>query len=495
MSRWIRQCSPLFVALFVLRATPAAAQGVTLNDPSTFSASIGSGARALAMGGAFIAIADDATASSWNPAGLCVLEKAEASLVYQARRKSAFDFSPSESTYSEPGYRNPESDSASNIARSGHDVDFASITYPIRKGSWKFVPQISYQRAVPFGGTRTNAGLSYSGNEYYEEDGSSYNYTGTFHSDTDSSGGLDIYAGSLGVSFTNRLYLGASVNLWRKGSDSTRNALSASQYEGFGPNFLTTTEKAHQDFRGTNVNVGAIFKPTTKLRLGLVFKTPFTMTYTASDTFSSENQTGFSRRTIISEQGDIHWPRTIGAGIAVLPSDALSLSADFTTSRWSGATYAQTITTRRTNSRGLDQTTMDDRTVTYPGLSDTLQPEDGNNPFQNDSNQIRFGAEYVIRSPHIFHLAVLPLRVGAFTDRQIFKNKPGLGNVSFLGITGGFGLVWSHITLDFAYVHQSGSYRESEGRYSDGYFIRETHQARDDEFRSNKFYVSTIIRF
>ena len=31
---------------------------------------IGSGARAQGMGGAFIAIADDATAASWNPGGL-----------------------------------------------------------------------------------------------------------------------------------------------------------------------------------------------------------------------------------------------------------------------------------------------------------------------------------------------------------------------------------------------------------------------------------------
>ena len=34
---------------------------------------VGSGARALGMGGAFIAIADDATAASWNPGGLIQL--------------------------------------------------------------------------------------------------------------------------------------------------------------------------------------------------------------------------------------------------------------------------------------------------------------------------------------------------------------------------------------------------------------------------------------
>jgi hypothetical protein len=43
---------------------------------------VGSGARAVGMGGAFIAVADDATAASWNPAGLTQLRKSELSIVY-----------------------------------------------------------------------------------------------------------------------------------------------------------------------------------------------------------------------------------------------------------------------------------------------------------------------------------------------------------------------------------------------------------------------------
>jgi len=42
---------------------------------------VGSGARAVGMGGAFIGVADDATAASWNPAGLIQLEKPEVSIV------------------------------------------------------------------------------------------------------------------------------------------------------------------------------------------------------------------------------------------------------------------------------------------------------------------------------------------------------------------------------------------------------------------------------
>ena len=45
---------------------------------------MGVGARALGMGGAFTAIADDATAAYWNPAGLVKIENIEATFMYAA---------------------------------------------------------------------------------------------------------------------------------------------------------------------------------------------------------------------------------------------------------------------------------------------------------------------------------------------------------------------------------------------------------------------------
>ncbi|MCC7009342.1 MAG: conjugal transfer protein TraF [Acidobacteria bacterium] len=59
----MRLCAGLvFVLLAALRPTMAAAQ-------PTFESA---GERALGMGGAFVAVADDATATHWNPAGLAV---------------------------------------------------------------------------------------------------------------------------------------------------------------------------------------------------------------------------------------------------------------------------------------------------------------------------------------------------------------------------------------------------------------------------------------
>ncbi len=58
MSTWTR---PLLIALSVLAASPAAAQ--------TFEIV---GTRAAGMGGAFVAVADDASATYWNPGGLAL---------------------------------------------------------------------------------------------------------------------------------------------------------------------------------------------------------------------------------------------------------------------------------------------------------------------------------------------------------------------------------------------------------------------------------------
>lgn len=68
--------------------------------PSSFNP-VGSGARAMGMGGAFIGVADDATAASWNPGGLFQLELPEVSIVGKVldrREDNRFEYNPEAST-------------------------------------------------------------------------------------------------------------------------------------------------------------------------------------------------------------------------------------------------------------------------------------------------------------------------------------------------------------------------------------------------------------
>ena len=81
-----------FVLLLAIIVLPGLAMSEDVQLESNFEITsppspIGSGARAMGTGGAFIAIADDATAASWNPAALIQLERPEASVVGQQDKR------------------------------------------------------------------------------------------------------------------------------------------------------------------------------------------------------------------------------------------------------------------------------------------------------------------------------------------------------------------------------------------------------------------------
>lgn len=72
----------------VLLAGCLLAPNIVVGDESGGTAAAflqrGAGARAIAMGGAFVAVADDASASCWNPAGLTRLETSELTAMHGA---------------------------------------------------------------------------------------------------------------------------------------------------------------------------------------------------------------------------------------------------------------------------------------------------------------------------------------------------------------------------------------------------------------------------
>jgi len=73
---------------------------------------VGSGARALGMGGAFIGLADDATAASWNPGGPIQLETPEVSIA------GAYNSRTEDTTHNDsPGASGPQ------------DVDIYELNY------------------------------------------------------------------------------------------------------------------------------------------------------------------------------------------------------------------------------------------------------------------------------------------------------------------------------------------------------------------------------
>jgi long-subunit fatty acid transport protein len=99
---------------------------------------VGSGARAVGMGGAFIAIADDATAASWNPAGLIQLERPEISIVGDYINRTA-DYTSA---------TNPVVNTGSTTRES--NLNYFSASYPFNALNRNMVVSLNYQRLYDF---------------------------------------------------------------------------------------------------------------------------------------------------------------------------------------------------------------------------------------------------------------------------------------------------------------------------------------------------------
>lgn len=92
---------------------------------------VGNGARALGMGNAFLSIADDASAITWNPAGLSQLRKAEISI--------SFNYLTDKVNYYDI-YGYDINSFYRNSKENGFGIDYLGIVYPIllQKGTLSF---------------------------------------------------------------------------------------------------------------------------------------------------------------------------------------------------------------------------------------------------------------------------------------------------------------------------------------------------------------------
>lgn len=138
----MKKFSILFLIVVVICAGSvkfAIAQGPDFSVcPPSF---VGSGARALGMGEAFVAIADDATAASWNPAGLVQLQKPEMSLVLSYEHRS-MKYPAADDTIVR--------DSGSEESLTMKDLNYLSFAYPTSIAQRNVVFSLNYQYLYDF---------------------------------------------------------------------------------------------------------------------------------------------------------------------------------------------------------------------------------------------------------------------------------------------------------------------------------------------------------
>jgi len=367
---------------------------------------VGSGARALGMGGAFIAVADDATAASWNPGGLIQLEKTEISSV------GGFFHRIEDNHFG----TNPEASGKQTVTEA--NLNYLSAAYPFTLFDRNMIVSLNYQRLFDF--TRkwdfplvqSTAGLSISQDVDYDQ-----------------SGNLSALGLAYCIQVTPEFSFGFTFNIWQDwfGMNEWK---QTTRQEGSGtfmgnPFSFESKSQDRFSFRGFNwnANVGILWNITPKFTLGAVVRTPFTADLKHKSTFRSSISTTPISST---ENEELDMPMSYGIGMAYRFSDRLTVSADFTRTEWDDFVFK--------DSQGNKTSAISGR------------PKE--NSDVDATNTVRFGAEYLLIKPDY----VVPLRGGVFYDPAPAEGSPD----DFYGFSLGSGFARGRYIFDIAYQYRFG---------------------------------------
>ena len=461
----IRRSRSLACSLLILLAPLASAQ----LDFSVSPSPVGSGARAAGMADAFVSIADDATAASWNPAGLVQLELPELSIVGEFHSLSE-SFNADNFSF-DPMF---ESDhSASNT-----DLNFLSFVYPAYIFNRNVVFSMSYQQRYDFGRDfRTNFNT--------QNDVSTQILEGSF----DQEGSFSVLTPSVAFPVTDSLSLGISVNLWRSSvfADNDWEVTEGFNIDSFQDGVLVreiqqVQTESYDDFRGENFVIGALWNVNDRWNIGLRFDTAFKgkvdygRTISRLDTALAEPF--FSE---ISEDRKIKFPWTVAFGASYRRNDRLTLSMDISITDW-------------------DKAYVQDESGEKFSLIDGLSFDSSAHTDLDPTKTVRLGAEYVfIPKTRGEKLNTLwSLRGGLFYDQEPATGRPSAGAAAFepgdgnpddfYGIATGVGLlVKQRVNIDVAYQFRYGHDVNTD-------FVRGV-PGFDEDVTQHRVVFSTVIYF
>ena len=490
----------LVVMVWVLAAEAQVLDFTITSAPSP----VGSGARAMGQAGAFIATADDATAASWNPAALIVLEKPEASVVGSSEGQSRnFDHAGTQSFY-------------------GNAFNYLSASYPFSIKEKNFVVSINYQRLYDFNYKleRNLKGLvpdqvAYGSPNFRQNpcgcldaggnpipcwvpgpktyipctagtptDPSDDYYLGVVNQDIKrvealrqkitQTGDIGAIGPALAVQITPKIALGAAYNFWMDGLVNAGYTRKTEQSQkvfeqnnsftfedlnlnlkydpgidiGYPSPGIPKVTRSHVKFdekfkfHGQNFNAGLLLKLSARNKLGLVYRSGFDakINWTVDMTQTQELLVGNSFQQIGSETGS-HLSREFTMHFPDQYGIGLS-------NRFSDAlTMALDLTYVRWDSFTTQMEVMDPMTglrhkVTTSAVSGLKSSRSQVDPVTT----VRLGAEYIF----IREKVALPIRAGAFYDPQPAEGAPQ----NYWGGTLGAGIAWKSLVVDAAYIYR-----------------------------------------
>lgn len=420
----IRRRAGILFAVLSGATVPMAAQspvGLLVSAQSRTAFSIqGAGARAAGLGGAFAAVADDAAAVTYNPAGLAQFEKPEVSFVGRGLMRNVDFQDVTSATGTRKVLVNDNLDTELRF-----DPLLVSAAVPLRVGGRILALQLSVQRQIPLAENdqRALAQVPTTG----VDSGSPIPYTRLTQT-IQQRGQMDVYALALGYELSQRLLAGITVNQWRGAWDLQT---ASSKYVPpapptppvvFGGKSYDFAYAQSNHLDGQNFNLGLLWR-WDPWRVGLVYRSAFHGDYRFTSATATTLGKGMTRTDAV-ETG-LHWPATSSLGIAYRPAETWLLSLELDHTDWSSARFM-------TGSQGLD----------------------GRNFFDLERRHVtRSASSFHAGVEHLFvteGATVIPVRIGFSREPQpVVDIWTGEQRV-MLAFSAGTGIKWGRYTLDAA---------------------------------------------
>jgi len=390
----------LSVVLFtIIFASGLFANGLSLN---------GIGSKASSMGTAFIGLADDFSAVFFNPAGLTQMEQSSFSFFGTSIiPKSTYKFELLGTTMA-------DTESTGSMYPSGALSYFKPVSDKLVIGIAAYVP--------------SGVGSEWSGDDLSKlSGGSSYTWNSMLFMVTVSP--------VAALKISDKFSIGASVNI-------NYVSLEMQRPGGDGVNMPFFQYEEAMAGIAVGATLGAMYKPCDKLSIGLTMKLP--VTATISGTAKAPYLKNFGMSGESEGERKATWPMLAGVGVALKPTDKLTLTADVIYTNWEELENIP-VTFDEASWKALES-----------GSEFTLK--------WKDTFDVKFGMQYKLSDSFY-------IRAGFYTDNAPSPEETlnvMLPNIAYKVFTGGIGYKNGKLNLDFAVEYLNG-----EDRFVDpmNYFV------------------------
>ncbi len=415
-----------------------------------FQNEFGPGARAMALGGAYSAVAEDYTAVYWNPAGLAQIRKMEfyGSLSHLSLNNRI-------------GYQGKTTENTNGFT----NMNAIGVVFPIPTYRGSLVFGIGYHRINVFDDFRQVIGSPHdtAGRSFYQEE------------KTTAGGNLNQWSFSGAVELTKTLSVGATLNLLVGSNNNDVTYFEDDSYDDLLMDVYTRDVEfqINPDYTGVGFKMGTLLKPSDNLRVALTVTTPTSLRVEENSNYSEYLVYDDSRPDDpIASEGFLKyritspWKFEFGA------------SYKYKLFLLSGAVEMTDWTQTRFHSNIVD--------TTFKNIDGEIN--------QNILSNYRQSANYRLGAESALPNLGVKVMAGYFYQQSPFKQgkQRVASNKQFL--SGGLSfLLDKQVKIDAAYQH--GWWKQSTADFLLGLDYQGNELATKEKITSNSFTISLSYRF